>query len=566
MNSFELRKYFLLFFERNGHKIIPSSSLIPEDNSVLLTTAGMQQFKKYYTQERDPVSDLGTRNVASCQKSFRTSDIDEVGDESHLTFFEMLGNFSFGGYFKEEAIEYAYKFFKELKLKIDYVTVFGGEKDVPPDIDSEKIWRKLGIKDVRKRGKEDNFWGPTGIEGPCGPTTEVYLNNLEIWNIVFNEYYCDANKLLRRLEQKGIDTGMGFERLTMIIQKKENIFETDLFNFLIESVPTKDKKAQRIIADHIKASVFLISDGIIPSNVERGYILRRLLRRGIRYGKLLSLPKGFLIPLAEKVIDFYKDVYPELNFSKDNILNTIRNEEEKFLKTLDNGLKHFEKIANKNISGKEAFRLYDTYGFPLELTKELAQEKGLIVDNKGFEEAFKKHREISRAGAISKFGGHGINLQSGDLKIINDSDIEKIKRLHTATHLLHAALRKILGPQVKQNGSDITPERTRFDFTFPRKLTLEEIKKIESLVNEKIKEDLKVSFQELPLEEAKKTGALWFFKEKYPPIVKIYSIGDFSKEFCGGPHVKSTKEIGHFKIKKEESSSAGVRRIRAIVE
>lgn len=566
MNSFELRKYFLLFFERNGHKIIPSSSLIPEDNSVLLTTAGMQQFKKYYTQERDPVSDLGTRNVASCQKSFRTSDIDEVGDESHLTFFEMLGNFSFGGYFKEEAIEYAYKFFKELKLKIDYVTVFGGEKDVPSDIDSEKIWRKLGIKDVRKRGKEDNFWGPTGVEGPCGPTTEVYLNNLEIWNIVFNEYYCDANKLLRRLEQKGIDTGMGFERLTMIIQKKENIFETDLFNFLIESVPTKNKKAQRIIADHIKASVFLISDGIIPSNIERGYILRRLLRRGIRYGKLLSLPKGFLIPLAEKVIDFYKDVYPELNFSKDNVLNTIRNEEEKFLKTLDNGLKHFEKIANKNISGKEAFRLYDTYGFPLELTKELAQEKGLIVDNKGFEEAFKKHKEISRAGAISKFGGHGINLQSGDLKIINDSDIEKIKRLHTATHLLHAALRKILGPQVKQSGSDITPERTRFDFTFPRKLTLEEIKKIEGLVNEKIKEDLKVSFQELPLEEAKKTGALWFFKEKYPPIVKIYSIGDFSKEFCGGPHVKSTKEIGHFKIKKEESSSAEVRRIRAIVE
>jgi len=596
MISNELRKGFLSFFEKKGHKIVPSSSLIPTDPSCLLTSAGMQQFKPYYLGEKSPYG----LNVASCQKCFRTSDIEEVGDQSHLTFIEMLGNFSFtrakrrvedetlasspGGYFKTEAIKLAYEFlFKELKLPLDNVifTVFGGDREVPEDKESVEIWEKLGIPEnkIKKCGREDNFWGPTGEEGPCGPTTEIHFDGVELWNLVFNEYYQDKKRSLAPLKQKGVDTGMGLERLAMVCQKKSSVYETDLFEPIIKEltkytgVEKVNCRIHRVIADHIKGSVFLISEGIFPSNVERGYVLRRILRRAIRYGKLLNQVKQFLIPLAQKVIEIYKDIYPEVKSKEADILTVIQKEEEKFEKTLSLGLKQFEKIsARGDILGEEAFHLFDTYGFPLELTEELAKEKGLKVDIKGFEESFKKHREISRAGVEKKFGGIGREATYTAAK------------LHTATHLLHAALGRILGKHVKQMGSDITPQRLRFDFSHPQKMTNEEIKKVEDLVNQKIKEDLEVKKEEMSYSEAINNGALAFFKEKYPKRVSVYSITElpkeakvkmkakpsspkiFSKEICAGPHVRKTSELGRFKIIKEESSGAGVRRIRAILE
>ena len=558
MNSNDLRRGFLNFFEKKGHKIVPSSSLIPTDLSCLFTTAGMQQFKPYYLGEKSPYG----KNVASCQKCFRTSDIEEVGNEKHLTFLEMLGNFSFGGYFKEEAIQLAFELvnskFQIPNSKI-MVTVFGGDAEIPRDEESVRIWGKFGFSEkngnLRFAGREDNFWGPTGEEGPCGPTTEIHFNGVEIWNLVFNEYYQDKNRKLTPLKQKGVDTGMGLERLAMVVQNKPSVFETDLFLPIINKIPGENEKAKRVIADHIKGSVFLISEGIFPLNVERGYVLRRILRRAIRFGKLLNLPKNFLIPLAQKVIEIYKDIYPEVKSKEADILTVIQKEEEKFEKTLNLGLKQFEKIsARGDISGEEAFHLFDTYGFPLELTEELAKEKGLKVDIKGFEESFKKHREISRAGVEKKFGGVG-----------KEAPYESAK-LHTATHLLHAALREILGTQVKQMGSDITPQRLRFDFSHPQKMTEEELKKVEAIINQKIKEDLEVKKTEMPYQGAIKSGALAFFKEKYPEVVTVYSIGVFSKEICAGPHVKKTSELGRFKIIKEESSGAGVRRIRAILE
>jgi len=558
MNSNDLRRGFLNFFEKKGHKIVPSSSLIPTDLSCLFTTAGMQQFKPYYLGEKSPYG----KNVASCQKCFRTSDIEEVGNEKHLTFLEMLGNFSFGGYFKEEAIQLAFELvnskFQIPNSKI-MVTVFGGDAEIPRDEESVRIWGKFGFSEkngnLRFAGREDNFWGPTGEEGPCGPTTEIHFNGVEIWNLVFNEYYQDKNRKLTPLKQKGVDTGMGLERLAMVVQNKPSVFETDLFLPIINKIPGENEKAKRVIADHIKGSVFLISEGIFPSNVEREYVLRRILRRAIRFGKLLNLPKNFLIPLAQKVIEIYKDIYPEVKSKEADILTVIQKEEEKFEKTLNLGLKQFEKIsARGDISGEEAFHLFDTYGFPLELTEELAKEKGLKVDIKGFEESFKKHREISRAGVEKKFGGVG-----------KEAPYESAK-LHTATHLLHAALREILGTQVKQMGSDITPQRLRFDFSHPQKMTEEELKKVEAIINQKIKEDLEVKKTEMPYQGAIKSGALAFFKEKYPEVVTVYSIGVFSKEICAGPHVKKTSELGRFKIIKEESSGAGVRRIRAILE
>ncbi len=563
MNSEELRQRFLRFFEKKGHKIVPSSSLIPTDPSVLFTTAGMQQFKPYYLGEKSPYG----FNVASCQKCFRTSDIEEVGDESHLTFIEMLGNFSFGGYFKEEAIKLAYEFlFKDLKLSINNAifTVFQGDKDVPVDEESIRIWKSLGISEakIKKHGREDNFWGPTGEEGPCGPTTEILINGIELWNLVFNEYYQDKNKKLTTLKQKGVDTGMGLERLAMISQKKPSVFETDLFSPLIQEIEKNsleayslNPKPYRIIIDHIRGTVFLIYEGILPSNVERGYVLRRVLRRAIRYGRVLNLPKNFLIPIAKKVIKIYQNVYPEIKSKTADILTVIQNEEEKFSKTLERGLKQFERVIRKgDIKGEDAFHLFDTYGFPLELTIELAKEKGVKVDIRGFEESFEKHREVSRAGAEKKFGGVG-----------KEATYQAIK-LHTATHLLHAALRNILGKHVKQMGSDITPQRLRFDFSHPQKMTTKEIKKVEDLVNQKIREDLKVEKEEMKYEEALRSGALAFFKEKYPEKVTVYSIDNFSKEICAGPHVKRTSELGHFKIIKEESSGAGIRRIRAVLK
>jgi len=561
MNSFQLRQEFLKFFEKKGHKIVPSGSLIPSDPSVLFTTAGMQQFKPYYLGEKSPFGP----NVVSCQKCVRTSDIEEVGDKNHLTFLEMLGNFSFGGYFKEEAIKLAYEFlFKKLKMPLEkaFFTVFEGDKNVPEDKESISIWKKLGIKDesIKKFGRKDNFWGPTGEEGPCGPNTEIHFydanGETEVWNLVFNEYFQDKNGKLTPLKQKGVDTGMGLERLAMIHQGKNSAFETDLFepiikeiNHLSGEIPDKEK---RIIADHIKSSVFLISEDIFPSNVERGYILRRVLRRIVTYGKRFNLPNNFLINLVKKVVEIYKDVYPEIKSKETDILTIIQNEVEKFEEALDIGLNGIIKVVSKgDVSGEEAFRLYQSHGFPLELIEEEAKKRGRKVDKEGFYAAQKKHQEISRAGAEKKFGGVGENANYESAK------------LHTATHLLHNALRKVLGDHVKQMGSDITSQRLRFDFSHPQKIAEEEIKKVEDMVNEKIKEDLEVKKEEMNYEKAIKSGSLAFFKEKYPEKVSVYSIGDFSKEICAGPHIKKTSELGNFKIVKEESSSAGVRRIRA---
>jgi len=562
MSSKELRKKFLDFFKNKDHNIVKSSSLLPNDSSVLFTTAGMQQFKEYYLDKKSPYGN----KVASCQKCFRTSDIEEVGDERHLTFFEMLGNFSFGDYFKKEAIYFAKEFLDTLNLKIDYVTVFEGDGEIQKDVDSYNVWKELGFSEEKNnlifKGRDENFWGPTGEEGPCGPTTEIYINGIEIWNLVFNEYFQDKNKKLTLLKKKGVDTGMGLERLSMIVQNKPTIFETDLFLPIIKEIENQfnlkyenNNYYFRIIADHIKSAVFLISENIYPSNIERGYILRRLIRRAIRYGKLMNLPSGFLLPLAKKVIEIYKDVYCEIKLSENNILTVILNEEEKFEKTLNKGLKQFEKIAEKKeITGEEAFHLYDTYGFPIELTKELADEKNIKVDIGGFYNFFKKHQEVSRKGVEAKFGGIGKNADYN------------ATRLHTATHLLQSALREVLGESVRQMGSDINSFRLRFDFSFPRKLTNEELQKIEGIVNQKIKEDLEVKREEISYEKAIKSGALSFFKEKYPPKVSVYSIGDFSKEICAGPHVKKTSELKKFKIIKEESSGANIRRIRAVLE
>ena len=593
MEFSQIRKAFLEFFEKRGHKVVPSSSLLPTDPSVLFTTAGMQQFKEYYLERESP---YGNR-VVSCQKCFRTSDIDEVGDSSHLTFLEMLGNFSFaasaeasgeGGesYFKEEAISLAYEFItKEMGLEIDYVSVFAGDKNVPEDKESQKIWINLGIpkEKIKKFGREDNFWGPTGEEGPCGPTSEVYIKGVEVWNLVFNEYFMSKDKKLTFLKKKGIDTGMGLERLAMMVQKKNNVFETDLFEPILRELRSmnhelKDKglieKSERIIADHIKSSVFLASEGIMPSNVERGYVLRRILRRAIRYGKVLDLPKNFLIPLAKKVIEIYQENYPVVKSKETDILTAIQNEEEKFEKTLERGLKELNKMIEgwkgeasrisestkpfDRIRGESAFYIYETYGFPLELIQEEFTRHLLLVDEKEFKDAFDKahkaHQEISRAGAEKKFGGVGENASYEQAK------------LHTATHLLHQALREVLGSHVGQMGSDINPQRLRFDFSHPAKMTAEEIRKTEDLVNQKIKENLEIKKEEMDYQKALGSGALAFFKEKYPEKVNVYSIGTFSKEICAGPHVNRTSELGRFKIVKEESSGAGVRRIRATLE
>jgi len=554
MTSNELRENFLFFFKKNGHEIVPSSSLLPTDPSVLFTTAGMQQFKEYFLGKESPYG----KRVTSCQKCFRTSDIDNVGDASHLTFLEMLGHFSFGSYFKEEAIRLAYDFlFKELKLSLENVvfTFFEGDQNIPEDKESAQIWRKLGIPEnkIKKCGKDDNFWGPTGKEGPCGSTTEIHFNGAEVWNLVFNEYYQDKDKKLTPLKQKGVDTGMGLERLAMIVQNKPSVFETDLFFPILAEISGRDEKTRRIIADHIKSSVFLISEGILPSNIERGYVLRRILRRAIRYGKLLNLPPEFLIPLAQKVIEMYKDIYPEVKSHETDTLTVIQNEEEKFEITLETGLKEVDRmiVSEGGSTGAAAFDIYQTHGFPLEMTEEIVSEKGKKIKNR--EEFFvlsKKHQEISRAGAEKKFGGGG----------------EFSPKLHTATHLLNAALRKVLGGHVKQMGSDITLQRLRFDFPHPQKMTEEEIKEVEDLVNQKIKEDLPVVCEEMTLERAKEKGAMGVFENKYGERVKVYSVSEFSKEICGGPHVKKTSELGHFRIVKEESCGANIRRIRAVLE
>ena len=547
---------------------MPSSSLLPDDPSVLLTTAGMQQFKPYFVGKADPEKDFGSLNTVSIQKSFRTSDIDEVGDESHLTFFEMMGNFSFGGYFKKEAILYAKEFIESIALDIQYVTIFEGDDKTPKDEESEKIWKSLGVLDIRMAAREDNFWGPTGSEGPCGPTTEIYINDMEIWNIVFNEYYCKSDGSLEKLETPGVDTGMGLERLTMVAQGKKNIFETDLFSSITEILPAgMDTRVKRIVSDHARGVAFLLSDGVIPSNKEAGYILRRLMRRMLVYEHILgdSYDSQALFDIVGKEYSgFYNEINPE------TVRDEFAKEKEKFQKSVARGLKELERTGE--IDAQSGFRLYESFGLPYEIIKELGGEKSSGLTREDFDREFEKHREASRAGREKKFGGHGLLLDTGELKAANEEELKVVTRLHTATHLLQAALRKVLGDEVHQAGSDITAERLRFDFAFDRKLSEEEIKKVEDLINDVIERNLDMGCQEMSYEDAVKTGALYFEKEKYPGTVKVYSAVDpksgevFSRELCGGPHVAHTEELVSFKITKEESVGAGVRRIRAIVE
>ncbi|MEK7643560.1 MAG: alanine--tRNA ligase-related protein [Patescibacteria group bacterium] len=587
MTSAEIRKKFIEYFASHGHTAVASSSLLPDDPSVLLTTAGMQQFKPYYTRAADPQKDFGALNTVSIQKCFRTSDIDEVGDSTHLTFFEMLGNFSFGGYMKKEAITYAYELLtQELKLPISYVTIFKGSHGVPKDEESRAIWQSLGVADVREEGIDDVFWGPTGTSGPCGPTTEIYCKNaegkdVEIWNIVFNQFFYpgsreellaqNPDKKLEPLEIPGVDTGMGFERLVMTVQQTKDLYETDLFAPFLDLLPeTVSLRHKRIFIDHLRGSSFLLADGVRPSNKGAGYILRRLMRRVLAYEYLNELGAHVADGLVHDIVHEYAQFYPELLRENDAIRIEWDVERAKFKKTIAGGMKALEAACRESeITAMQAFDLYQSFGLPYEIIKEIggAATERLTLD--AFTEEFRKHQEASRAGLEKKFGGHGLLLDTGELKAKDEEELKKVTRLHSATHLVQAALRKVLGEEVHQMGSDITVERTRFDFSFPRKLDRSEIEAVEKLVNEAIERDLTVVREELPYEEAMKRGALHFFKEKYPQKVSIYTFSDpsgvFSMEFCGGPHVTHTKEIGKFAILKEEASSAGVRRIRAAV-
>ena len=587
MKAKELKKKYFKFFQEKQHKLISSASLIPEhDPTVLFTTAGMHPLVPYLMGQSHPQG----KRLVNVQKCIRTGDIDDVGDPSHLTFFEMLGNWSLGDYFKKEVIEWSYEFLtKVLKFKKDKISVtcFKGDKDAPQDKESAEIWLNLGIPSERIffLPKEDNWWGPAGTTGPCGPCTEMFIDTgkdkcnikcqpgcncgkyFEIWNDVFMEYNKKQDGTYEKLKQKNVDTGMGVERTIAMLQNKENIYETELFEPIIKKIKNlaninKEDEFQeesiRIITDHIRASTFILGDnlGITPSNLDQGYILRRFIRRSIRHGKSLGIEKEFLSELAEIVIKQYKDDYNELEKNKDIIMQELKKEDEKFRKTLEKGLNKFEKMSqNKEISAKEAFLLFQSFGFPIEMTQELAREKGVKVDVKGFEQEFKQHQELSRKGAEKRFKGG-----------LADSG-EQTTKLHTATHLLNQALREILKkPDIYQRGSNITPERLRFDFNFDRKLEKEELQKVEDWVNDKIKQGLEVKREEMTVEEAKKAGAQGVFEDKYGEKVSVYSIGTISKEICGGPHVKNTKELGHFKIKKEESSAAGVRRIKAILK
>ncbi|WP_302761899.1 alanine--tRNA ligase [Christensenella hongkongensis] len=593
LTSDDLRQMYLDFFKSKGHTVIRSASLIPEnDPTVLFTTAGMHPLVPYLLGEKHPA---GTRLV-DVQKCVRTGDIDEVGDESHCTFFEMLGNWSLGDYFKKEAISWSYEFLTDEKwLGIDkdklYFTCFAGDEHAPRDMMAFETWRSMGVDEdhIFFLPKENNWWGPAGITGPCGPDTEMFIDTgkpacgpdcspacdcgkyLEIWNDVFMEYNKQADGSFLPLEHKNVDTGMGLDRTIAILQGKSSVYETDVFAPIIakieelsgkkyEGADDETKKAFRIVADHIRCSTFMIGDekGITPSNVDQGYVLRRLLRRAIRFAGKLGIAEGNLSKISKVVIDKYAHAYDELHTNEKKILAEIEKEEERFQKTISQGLKEFEKTVEKMqgdiIDGKSAFRLYDTFGFPIEFTLELAEERGLKVDKEGFDKAFEHHQELSHAGAEQRFKG-GLADTS-----------EQTARLHTATHLLNAALRKYLGEDITQKGSNITAERLRFDFNFDRKVERDELDQLEEYVNEAIAAGLDVVEEEMSVDEAKKQGAMGVFDSKYGEIVKVYTIPGYSKEICGGPHAKNTAELGHFKIKKEQSSSAGVRRIKAVLE
>jgi len=584
MKGRELKKRYFEFFKEKKHALISSASLIPEhDPTVLFTTAGMHPLVPYLMGQPHPEG----KRIVDVQKCIRTGDIDEVGDPSHLTFFEMLGNWSLGDYWKKEAIEWSYEFLTSKKwLGLDknklYVTVFAGDEDAPRDEESAKIWKSLEIPEERifYLPKKDNWWGPAGQTGPCGPDSEMFIDTgkekcskscqpgcscgkyFEIWNDVFMEYEKTKDGNYIPLKQQNVDTGMGVERTIAMLQKKDTVFETELFKPIIDLIKKEAKeentKSIRVISDHLKTATFILAENIAPSNLDQGYILRRLIRKSIRHFRILGIEKeNFTSEIAKIVIDMYKDFYKELEKNNNFILDELEKEEKKFKRTLENGLREFNKIIIKNkkiVTGKSAFLLFSSYGFPLEMTEELAKEKNLAVNKKDFEKEFKKHQQLSRAGAEKRFKG-GLADKS-----------EEAKKLHTATHLLNQSLRIILKDKnIFQKGSNITPERLRFDFNFDRKLTEEEIKKAEELVNKKIKEALPVKKEEMSLEEAKKLDIQGVFEEKYGKKVSVYSIGDFSKEICGGPHVENTSELGKFKIKKESSSAAGIRRIKAVL-
>ncbi len=584
MKAIEIRNKYLNFFKEHGHSIIPSAPLIPEnDPSVLFTTAGMQPLVPYLLGEKHPA---GTR-LTDYQKCVRTNDIDEVGDNRHLTYFEMLGNWSLGDYFKEESVKMSFEFLtKELGIPAEKISVtcFAGDEDAPRDEVTAECWRKAGIPEERIYfyGKDDNWW-IAGEDGPCGPDTEMFYDTgkepcsdncqpscdcgkyVEIWNNVFMEYYKSKDGKYSKLKQQNVDTGMGLERITFLLQGKSTPFDTELFAPVMEELEKLQKvddiKSRRIIAEHLRASIMIISDGGRPSNIDRGYILRRLIRRMTRHLNKLQINLDELGNLIDLNIETLREMYPELIENKEIIKQVIIDEKDKFIKTLSHGEKEFEKVAlklknaNKNvIDGQTIFKLYETYGFPPEITSDLAEEQGFKVDMTEFDKLFKEHQEKSRMGSEQKFKG-GLAEQN-----------EQTTKYHTATHLLHKALQIVLGEHAKQKGSNITTERLRFDFSHPEKMTPEQIKEVEDIVNEKIKEDLPVKCEEMTLEEAKKSGATGLFENKYGDKVKVYSIGEFSKEICGGPHVSHTGVLGTFKILKEESSSSGVRRIKAVLK
>ena len=642
----ELRSLFLKFFESKGHKIIPSASVIPEnDPTVLFTTAGMHPLVPYLMGEKHP---MGTR-LTDVQKCIRTGDIDDVGDPSHLTFFEMLGNWSLGDYFKEEMIPWSWEFLTSKDwLGIDperlAFTVFEGDEDCPRDEEAANLWRAQGVKDdhLFYLPKKHNWWGPAGITGPCGPDTEMFIikdqpacgpdcspacscgRYLEIWNDVFMQYEKQADGTFIPLKQKNVDTGMGLERTFCVLMGANTVYETEIFASIIGKIEEMSgkkygesdevTKAIRIISDHMRTSTFIIGDdrGVTPSNVDQGYVLRRLIRRAVRHGMKLGMPEGFTCEIANVIINQYKENYPELERNGAHILEQLKLEEERFQRTLKKGQAEFEKVynnmnrkktafealkANKadadavaaalkqlppspenkpviekvkdgsitdaeidalltgctKIDGRSAFKLYDTFGFPIEITMEMAEEKGIGVDVEGFEERFKKHQETSHAGAEQRFKG-GLADNS-----------EETAKLHTATHLLHAALRKVLGNEVAQKGSNITAERLRFDFSFGRKMTEEEKAEVERLVNSYIQGAAPIICEEMTVAEAKEKGAIGLFESKYGERVKVYTMGEYSMEICGGPHASNTADLKSFKIKKEEASSAGVRRIKAVI-
>ena len=576
-----LKDLYIDFFVSKGHKQIPSAPVVPEnDPSVLFNTAGMQPLIPYLMGQPHP---YGTR-LCDYQKCIRTNDLDNIGDTYHHTFFEMLGNWSLGDYFKKEAISWSFEFLtKVLNIPVERlaVTVFSGNDLIPFDQESHDLWLNLGIPEDRiAKTENDNFW-IAGETGPCGPDTEMFYFRsddeipnkfdpederwVEIWNDVFMQYYKDENGKVSELPKKNVDTGMGLERVTAVLEGVKDNYASSVWKDIIEEIESisnlpyeGNETSMRIIADHLRTSVFISADnsGIKPSNVGQGYILRRLIRRAIRHAKKLNIDinSDWESRIALKIISKYEKYYNELSENKDVVIEVLKNEKIKFNRTLEKGLREFEKVSNKDIDGTTAFHLFDTYGFPIELTEELAKEKGLKVDIDGFKEKFKAHQELSRTASQGQFKG-GLGGHS-----------EKETQYHTATHLLNAALKQVVDKNVHQKGSNITEERMRFDFSCDHKLTDEEKQKTEELVNKWISEGHEVHVEEMKKEEAVNSGAECMFIEKYPDIVTVYSIGDFSKELCGGPHVKNTNELGHFKIVKEEASSAGVRRIKAILE